>query len=121
MRQMIAILTFSTILATAATAEVLPDARRHYPRDALRQEVAGQVLLECTVGRRGRLACDVIRETPADFGFGAAALRASRSFRIAPQTRDGQSTAGGRARFCFVFAPGPPAVISLDAARCGAH
>lgn len=46
--------------------------------------------------------------------FGAAALRMSQHWRIAPRTRDGVSTSGGRIRRELVFEPGPPPHVWFD-------
>lgn len=78
-----------------------PDARdfaRNYPQRALDENVSGRALLECLVVADGRLACTVVSEEPEGYGFGEASLRVARSFRMAPETRDGVPTAGGRVR-----------------------
>ena len=78
-----------------------PDAQdfaRNYPRRAMDESVSGRALLDCLVASDGLLTCAVVSETPEGYGFGEAALRVARSFRMAPQTRDGVPTAGGRVR-----------------------
>jgi len=76
-----------------------PNARdfaRYYPERALERGQEGRVNLACIVAADGRIACTVTSEDPAGWGFGEAALRISRHFRMAPATRDGAATSGGR-------------------------
>ncbi|MBC7769707.1 MAG: TonB family protein [Phycisphaerales bacterium] len=79
------------------------DFERHYPREALRRGVSGAAMLECIVNADGSLVCYVDEETPEGHGFGQAALRIAESFRIAPATRDGVPTSGGRVRVPIRF------------------
>jgi protein TonB len=79
------------------------DFERHYPPRALHRGMGGRVVLDCTVGASGRIACDVASETPQGNGFGEAALRIAQSFRMAPQTVDGRPTDGGRVRVPITF------------------
>lgn len=99
----------------------LPDAidfSRRYPPEARRAGVNGRAVLDCLVATNGRIACTVVSEEPTGHGFGEAALLISRNFRMAPSTRDGRPTAGGRIRLPIRFAiarppaqdpPSPPA------------
>lgn len=112
------ILAIGLLVATAASAQTAREARRYYPWTALERGVSGQAVIDCLVDVRGRLDCATTHEAPLSAGFGDAAIRMTREFRVAPQTRDGQSTAGGRARFCFGFEPGPPPVINRDQTAC---
>ncbi len=76
-----------------------PNARdfaRYYPERALERGQEGRVNLACIVAADGRIACTVTSEDPSGWGFGEAALRISRHFRMAPATRDGAATSGGR-------------------------
>lgn len=71
------------------------DVSRMYPDLALRLSVGARVKLQCDVVATGEITnCKVLEETPADLGFGAAAIRLSPSFRMKPTTADGQSVAG---------------------------
>jgi TonB family protein len=70
------------------------DYQRAYPRRALDRGISGRVLLRCTILERGDVTCVIVEETPADAGFGAAALRLSRRFRMHTEFEGGQSTVG---------------------------
>ncbi len=72
------------------------DFSRYYPPRALDREQGALVRLSCLVDADGRIACTVASEDPPGWGFGEAALRISRHFRMAPATRDGEPTSGGR-------------------------
>lgn len=72
------------------------DMARFYPPRAVEDEVTGDTRIRCTVTTYGTLTeCEVVSETPADQGFGEAALRASRQFRMRPRAADGQPVEGG--------------------------
>ncbi len=63
---------------------------REYPARALTLDKTGVASLVCTVSANGTLAgCSVAGETPAGYGFGAAALKLSKRFRMSPRTEDG--------------------------------
>ncbi|MGE0741103.1 MAG: TonB family protein [Hyphomonadaceae bacterium] len=65
------------------------DLERYYPTRALTRGVEGDVVLDCRVLTSGDLTCGVVSETPPNWGFGAAALRISRDYRMVPATQDG--------------------------------
>ncbi len=111
MRTLVLSIVFA-LTSTAVQAQQAP--RIFYPAEAQAQGIGGRAVVECLVGEDGRLACEVTEEAPANMGFGAAALRISQDWRIAPQTRDGVSTAGGRMRRTLVFEPGPPPRVVTD-------
>jgi protein TonB len=77
---------------------------RAYPVRALQIEREGQAELQCAVTAAGTLTgCAVIGETPANFGFGQAALKLSKTFRMSPKTEDGQPVEGGQVRIPLRF------------------
>ncbi|MEQ1817321.1 MAG: TonB family protein [Terricaulis sp.] len=70
------------------------DLESYYPTRALARDIPGQVVLDCMVDVEGRLNCAVLSETPANWGFGQAALRISRDYRMVPARRDGVAVEG---------------------------
>jgi TonB family protein len=78
---------------TPASWAVVPGTPEIMPFDpprAMRERVNGQVLLRCNVLRTRKLTnCRVVEERPRGYGFGRAALGASRVFLMNPPTRDG--------------------------------
>lgn len=64
-----------------------------YPNLAQRQGVeSGQVRLTCPVSVEGRIqSCWIVSETPADAGFGQAALAGAVQARLQPRTVDGEA------------------------------
>ena len=72
------------------------DVARYYPQRAERMSIAGRAEISCTVQANGKLsACSVTSEDPADQGFGDAALKLSKLFKMRPKTLDGAPSDGG--------------------------
>lgn len=78
------------------TAEQFEDS---YPKQAWRDDVEGKVTLLCRVGVDTLLKdCVVESETPADYGFGAAALSIAGEIRMSPKLVDGKPVDGALVR-----------------------
>jgi protein TonB len=77
-----------------------------YPMRAMRSEKIGVAVVRCVAGAYGRLeACAVVCEGPKDWGFGAAALKTTRYFRMAPEDKAGRAVAGRAVKLPFHFNP----------------
>lgn len=73
-----------------------------YPSDAYEKQISGEVLTALTINERGAVSdVRIMRETPADHGFGAAAVQALAQWRF-PEGR------AGRYRVAIKFAYQPP-------------
>lgn len=81
---------------------------RFYPPAALDRNVSGMATLACSVTAVGKLAsCGVIDETPANAGFGQAALKVAAFFKMSPRTENGEAVDGGQVRIPVRFAVAP--------------
>ena len=80
------------------------DVARYYPERAQRLEKTGNVTLQCSVTAKGTVSgCSVLSEDPSDFGFGDAAIKLSRLFKMKPKTLDGAPVEGGTVRIPLSF------------------
>lgn len=84
------------------------DYEHYYPQRAYRLEVRGEAVLDCVIAADGTLSCSVAWESPADQGFGAAALAISKLYRHRATTREGLTVAGRKVVLPIMFAPPPP-------------
>jgi|CXWL01.1.fsa_nt_gi protein TonB len=76
-----------------------------YPPRAMRNDTGGRAVLDCIVQPALTLSCVVASETPANAGFGRAAMLAAGAYRAQPTRTDGSSAVGSRARVAITFRP----------------
>lgn len=80
------------------------DFARVYPDLAQRVGLNGRATLRCIVDGGGRLTqCTVVSESPAGYGFGAAALKLAPLFQMRVRTLDGAPVEGGEITLPMTF------------------
>lgn len=81
------------------------DLARVYPPAAVKRGLSGRATISCRVSASGELnECEVIEESPPEYGFGEAALKLVPEFRMTKEIRTGQSVEGGTVRIPIRFA-----------------
>jgi len=75
-----------------------------FPDRALRGNISGSATLSCKVTTVGVVRdCVVLSETPSEYGFGAAAVRVSKNFKMKPRLVDGQAIEGATVKIPLTF------------------
>ena len=77
---------------------------QYYPPRASDLGKEGSAQITCTVTAKGTVEnCMIDSETPDGLGFGSAALKLSRLFKMKPQTQDGQPVEGAKVTIPLSF------------------
>ena len=79
------------------------DLQEVYPRRALSMGRGGSVQLRCVIASNLTIGCVAASEEPSGFGFGRAAVRASRKMKSEPRLADGRSAVGEVVNLRLVF------------------
>lgn len=92
--------SYDVLWLTPPTTAVL---QRTFPQRALQREQAGKAKLRCAIAGE-RLDCQAVDETPAGWGFGEAAMKASQMIAVAPTLKDGTPSSGRELCFAIRYA-----------------
>ncbi|MGR4866623.1 TonB family protein [Caulobacter sp. LARHSG274] len=78
-----------------------------YPQAAIRAHVqVGMGTIACDVDAKARMEnCSISREDPPELGFGEAALKVAKYFKMEPKDSAGRPVAGGKVIIPIVFRP----------------
>ena len=80
------------------------DVAQYYPPRAMDLGKEGKATIKCTVSAKGTVEnCSVLSEEPDGLGFGGAALRMSKLFKMKPKTSDGQAVEGAEVTIPIAF------------------
>ena len=96
-----------------------------YPKRARALGMEGVATMKCHILRNGRLKdCEVVSQTPPDFGFGEAELKLAKYFLMTPQLIDGKPVEAEVAvpirfqlKVFYVPGPAPSEHRALDSTR----
>jgi hypothetical protein len=78
-----------------AKRPVAQDYSRAFPNAARKAKVNGQTIIGCTIVADGALsACKVLKEEPAGYGFGEAALGLTPKYRLSPEVAGAKAGTG---------------------------
>eukprot|EP01030_Chromulinospumella_sphaerica_P012975 gene12975-12758_t len=79
---------------------------RAFPDLAMRLAIKGRTTLSCEGAATGEVInCQIVSETPAGMGFGAAGLVLSRDFKMTPAMENGQPVGGATVKIPLSFSP----------------
>ena len=77
---------------------------QYYPPRAMDLGKEGKATLKCTVTAKGTVEnCMIVSEEPDNLGFGSAAMKLSRLFKMKPKTSDGQAVEGAEVTIPISF------------------
>jgi len=94
---------------------------RVYPAEAQRKRLDGRVVLRCIADADGFVAqCAVASETPANQGFGNAALEMTAYMRMNPATEHGVPVPSP-VNIPVAFTPNPPPIVPIPADGLSTH
>jgi TonB family protein len=82
------------------------DIAKVYPEAALKRQMKGSASIKCRIADDGTFTkCSVVDESPAKYGFGAAALQMSSLFKVALKDDQGVDVKGVSVTVTLQFNP----------------